>query len=198
MKRLRGLWAGMPRRDRRALVLGLAIVAVALAVVRIVPGLVRTAAVLRERAATARSAVQSAREAIAAGPTMRESLAVRGQRLAGWAPRLLGGSSTAEAQAELAAWLSGSAAVHNVRVLRQDVGADSSVSLFQRLTQRVEAEGDISGVVGWLGAIESDQRLAQVASMRVNALDPAASGAERLHVELVIHAWAIVRERPAS
>lgn len=200
MTRLRHAWASLPKRDRRALAFALGALLVAVLGLRAVPAALRATAALRERTASTQATLRAARQTVAAAPVMRDSLAVRAQRLVGWAPRLFGGTSASDAQADLAAWVTGTAAARNVHVLRQDIGADSTASLFVRLTQRIEAEGDVRGVTGWVAALESSDRLIRVEALRVDAPDATSPTArsERLHVEIVIRAWAAPRKAPSS
>jgi hypothetical protein len=200
MNRLVAAWRRASPRDRRAVTLGLGLALAAWLALRVVPWAVRRAGTWQERAAAVQRGLVAAQEAIALVPLARDSLAARGQHLVAWAPRLFAGASTSEAQADLAAWVSGLAAQRRVRIVRQDVGRDSTASVFTRLTLRVEAEGDLRGVAGWLAALESGERLVRVSTLRLDAPDAATAAArtERLRVEVVLTAWAASATRPAS
>jgi len=199
MMSLAPAWRQASARDRRAVALGLVVVAAAFVVLRIVPWTVGRTRELSDRARGAQAALTSAQAVLAETPAARESLAARAQRLVGWAPRLFGGNSSGEAQADFATWVTGLAVQRQVRVLRQDVGRDSTASLFTQLTLHIEAEGDVRGVTAWLGALESGQRLVQVRALRLDAPEAANPDArrERLHVEVVLVGWAMERRKGA-
>lgn len=192
MMRLLRLWRRASVRDRRAVLLGASLLATAWLGLRGVPWILGRAALLRERAAASTRTLAAARATLAQEPLLRDSLAARAERLVRWAPRLFAGATAAEAHADLSAWLSGLATARQVRVARLDVGGDSSVSVFTRLTVRVEAEGDVRGVTGWLAALEGGEKLVRIAALRVSAPDAANpdARAERLHVEATIIGWA--------
>jgi hypothetical protein len=174
------------------MLLGVGLLATAWLGLRGVPWVLRRAELLRERAAVSTRTLAAARATLAQEPLLRDSLAARAERLVRWAPRLFAGATAAEAHADLSAWLSGLATARHVRLGRLDVGGDSAASVFTRLTVRVEAEGDMRGVTGWLAALEGGEKLVRVASLRVTAPDAAnpETRAERLHVEVTIIGWA--------
>jgi len=190
----------MAPRERRAIVLGLSAIALTWGALRGVPKARAAAHALGERRAAAEIALIRAREALALEPVARESLGVRAARLVAWAPRLFGGATASEAAAELSSFVTGAAAVRRVRVIRQDARPDSSASLFVRLTLRLEAEGDVEGLAGWIASLEESPRLIEVQSLGISAPEPGASPgqAERLHAELVLVGWGAIRQARRS
>ncbi len=192
MTRLLRIWRQAAVRDRRAVLLGVCLLAAAWLTLRGVPWTVSRTGLLRERAAVSTRTLAAARATLAQEPLLRDSLATRAERLVRWAPRLFAGGTTSEAHADLSAWLSSLALAQHVRLGRLDVGGDSSASVFTRLTVRVEAEGDVRGVAGWLAALEGGEKVLRVASLRVNASDAAntALRSERLRVEVTLVGWA--------
>lgn len=190
----------MAPRERRTIVLGLCAVAAAWGALRGVPHARAAGLGLRERRVVASVALSRAKEALALEPLARESLGVRAARLVAWAPRLFGGTTPSEAAAELSSLVSGTASLHHVRIIRQDARPDSSASIFVRLTLRLEAEGDVEGVMSWVAALEESPRLVEVQSLNISAPDPATSAAqpERLHAELVLVGWGAVGHPPGS
>jgi len=201
MTRLLRTWRSAGARDRRAVLLGGVVLVVAWLLMRGVPWAVRHAAGLRARAGAAALALTSARVTLDQQPLLKDSLGARAQRLVTWAPRFFAGGTASEAHADLGAWLTSVAATRRVRLNRLDVGGDSAVSVFTRLTVRVEAEGDLRGITGWLAALEGGQKLVRVTSLRLSAPDAAdpAARRERLRVEVTLVAWAATtgREEPS-
>jgi len=192
MTRLGRIWRAAAARDRRAVLLGVAVLAAAWLALRGVPWAASALAQLRERATVAQLALSAARATLAEEPVLRDSLGGRAQRLVRWAPRLFAGGTASEAHADLSAWLTGLATARRVRLERLDIGGDSGVSVFTRLTVRVEVEGDVRGITGWLAALEGGEQLVRVTSLRISAPDAANPGvrSERLHVEITLVAWA--------
>ena len=177
------------------MVLGASILLAAWLVLRVAPWSVRRATVLHGRADLSALTLERAEAAIAAHPVVRDSLAARARRLVALAPRLLDGATPAEAGASLAALVTGAAATRQVRIVRQEVRPDSAASLFQRVVMRLEAEGDIAGIGGWLAELEEGTSLIRVRSLAVTALEPAAASSqtERLRADLVVEGWAMNR-----
>jgi len=190
--RLVRIWRGAAARDRRAVLLGGVLLVTAWVALRGVPKAMAGLTDLRERAAVAQFTLASARATLAQEPLLRDSLGARAQRLVAWAPRLVASGTTSEAHADLSAWLTALATTRRVRLNRLDVGGDSSVSVFTRLSVRVEAEGDLRGITGWLAALEGGQKLVRVTSLRLSAPDAAdpATRVERLRLEITLVAWA--------
>ena len=162
MKNLRTALSGMSARDKKAIAIGLVLLAAARLGLRGIPLLLHQRADLEARALLARIAVERGREALDAHPQVRESLAVRVGRLVALAPRLLDGSSPAEASASLSGLVGGAASLRRVRIVRQESRPDSSASLFDRVLLRVEAEGDIAGISGWIADLEEGDKLVRV------------------------------------
>lgn len=138
-----------------------------------------------------------ARAALVAEPVARESLAAHAARLVAYAPRLFAGTTQAEAGAELIAYVSGQADLRRVRIVRQDVQADSAVPPFRRLVLRLDVEGDIVGIAAWLADLEEGTKLVTIGELAITAPEPGAGTAqpERLRAELVVTAWSAARAR---
>jgi hypothetical protein len=150
---------------------------------------------LRARAEVALVELQRSRELVAEEPLAREALADRARELLAWAPRLVAGATQAEALAELSSYVSGLAAQHRVRLVRLDPSRDSVVGPFAQLALRLEAQGDVRGMAGWLAALEEGERLLAVREISLSATEPAgpASQPEVLRAELLIEGWAAPR-----
>jgi hypothetical protein len=195
MKRWRAFLARVSPRERRTIALGAGILLTAWLVLRIVPWSVKHVAQLRARAELANDALLRARAAQAGEPAAQESLAARGRALVALAPKLLGGTTSAEAAAELSSLVGGSATLRHVRILQQDARPDSAASVFTRISMRLSADGDAAGLGAWLADLEEGPRLIAVQSLAISAPEPGAPGSqpERLHADVVIDGWASLR-----
>jgi hypothetical protein len=188
---LRGLLARLSPRDRRTLALGAAVMLAAWLALRVVPAAVRAERAASDRADLAATTLERARQALAAAPLVRESLAVRASRLVALAPRLVAGTTPAEAAAELSSLVSAVAARRRVRMVQQDARPDTTRSLFTRLSLQAEVEGDVAGITGWLADLEEGPTLVRIRSLTISASQPTApSGqAEQLRARVVLEAW---------
>lgn len=193
--RTAGLLARISVRERRVITAGIGIAFGAWLLLRVAPGVLRTTSSLQERAAAAQSSLMRSRELLAAEPAMRDSLRERARRLVAQAPRLFGGASPTDAAAEFSSHVSGSAERRRVRIARLDARPDTARSVFLRLSLRVEAEGDLAGITGWLADLESGPKLVNTASLNLQAPEPGspASQAERLRLTVTFTAWATVQ-----
>lgn len=189
-------WKALPARDRRALLAGSALILAGLILTRGLPAALRAHERLRARAEAGVRELASAREALAEEPGVRDSLGARATRLVAWAPRLVGGATPAEGTAELTSLVTGLAAQHRVRVARLQGLPDSAAGLFVRVGIRLEAQGDVAGLAGWLAALEKGPKLLAVRELAVSALEPAAppTQAEGLRAELSLIGWAAPRD----
>ncbi len=191
MTRLLAWWRGLGARERRILALGLALMASAWLILRGAPATWHALEARHERVVQTEIALARARAALLAVPVARESLAVRAQRLVAYAPRLFAGATAAEAGAELSGWVGGQATLRRVRIVRENVDADSAVPPFRRLTLRLEAEGDVVGLAAWLADLEHGPKLLALEELAITAPEPGAAPAqaERLRAELVLVGW---------
>ena len=182
MKRLR-----VAARDRRALLIGVLGVFAALALSRGAP---MYAGWLEESIAERREAqaeVAHGRALISHADAARESTIVRGRRLIGVAPAILIGETVNAAGATLAGILSGAAAQSGVKLGTVQLRSDSlSHGAFTRVGARVDATGDIRGVMQMLALLETGPTLLRVRSFGIAQSDVSAGDdrTEALHVEI--------------
>ncbi len=191
MSRVPTLLRRLSAAERRTVLVGVSVMATAWVLLKATPVAYRWQRNQRARAAQVEMTLQRAREAIVAEPVARESLAARGRRLVALAPRVFGGATAAQAGAELSSWVGGLADARGVRIARQSLEADTVAAPFRRLALRLDAEGDITGVAGWLSQLEAGGKLVTIEQLAISALEPAAptSQPERLRAELVLIAW---------
>jgi hypothetical protein len=179
-------------RDRRVLLLGAGVVLFTWLATRAIPAALSWHASLRDRAEASALQLTRSREALAQETLIRESLAVRAARLVSMAPRLLAGRTEAEAVAEFSGLVNGLATRHRVRLVQLQPIPDSTRGLFTAISLRLELQGDVAGLAGWLAALEEGERLLAVREIQITATNPAAppSQPETLRAELVVRGWA--------
>ena len=189
----------MTTHDRRALLLGGTVVAVAVLVLRILPwgmnrGLAATAE-LRERV----TLLAHARAELADAPWLRDSAARITQALVGLAPKLLTGESVAEASADLSAQMNLVASRNNARLELVDVLPDSArAGRLRRARVHVAFETDIRGLVEVLQAIATANTTLVVHELHIGAPDPGSPERlpEILKVEMTIGGWFVATRSP--
>ena len=162
----------MTPRDRRALLLGGAVVIGAVLILRLLPWTVRTAvageAGLRERAAL----LARTRADLAKAGELRDSAVQLGQALVGLAPRILSGSSAAEAIADLSGRVNLAASSHEAKLERVDAVPDSVIrGRLHRASLRAAFECDVRGLVGVVQALEFGKVPLALQELRVTAVD---------------------------
>jgi type II secretion system (T2SS) protein M len=182
----------MTGRDRRALVLGGAFVIGAVLLLRVLPWGVRTAlateAGLRQRAAL----LARARADLAEASVLRDSAVQLGQALVGLAPKILSGSSVAEAVADLSGRVNLAASRSQAKLERVDPLTDSTVAgRLHRVALRAAFECDIRGLVGMLQALTFGKTTLAVRELRVTAADAGSTdkNPEILRVEMTVAGW---------
>jgi hypothetical protein len=182
----------MKQADRHALVLGGAVVVAAVLLLRVLPWGVRGAkhalGDLRERAGL----LAHTRADLAAGRELRDSAAGLSQALIGLAPRLLVGSSAAEAGADLAGRVNLAAARNQAKVEWLDpVANGAAAGRLRRARLHAALETDVRGLAAFLNAVETGEAVLTVENLRVVAPDPASvgRGPEILKVEVTVSGW---------
>jgi len=186
----------MTPRDRKALVLGGAVVLGAVLVVRIIPWGVRSVSALRTRAGERVETLARVRDGLAAAPALRDSLTRTLGAVVALAPRLVDGRTAAEASSSLSALVSIAASHHQVRLVRLDPLPDSAAGVFRRVAVHAELEGDVRGLTRFLRAIETGDPLLTIPTLAVLAPDPLGRvpGPETLRAELEVAGFFLPRE----
>jgi hypothetical protein len=181
-------------RDRRALLGGLSLVLGTAALLRGVPAAVRSIRVLRDKAIAQRATLARVEDVIVRGPAVRDSLGQTFQDIVALAPDLVDGDSPADAQAGLSTVLSLAASRHALKVVRVDPLPDSVAGVFHRVALHAELEGDIAGVTGLLGSLETGKPLLTVSSLSIGTpAVPHPRASEALHVTLEVGGYYLAR-----
>ena len=181
----------MTSRDRRAVVWGLAIVALAVVSLRVVPWLAGQIERNREEAISDVGRLARMREEIAGAKALEDSaVAVRArmERLAG---RLLVGEREAEAQADLRSRVEAAVSRNRVRLLRMESLPDSTAAgSLRRASVGVSIQSDNGGLLRFLAALAGDSAAVVARQVSVIAARPrAAAGPEVLDAEVVVGGW---------
>ena len=182
----------MTPRDRRALLIGAAVVGAALLFGRLVPILVR-----RWRAGAAELAdrtglLERERGDLRGIGSLEDSAKITEARFVALAPELLSGSTDAEALADFEGRVNFAAGRHRARVIRMDQLPDSGVvARLHHVRVSIQIESDWGGVVELLRALDDDPAALSIGALSVSAADPLSSSArpEILRADLEISAW---------
>ena len=182
----------MTGRDRRALVLGGAVVTGALLVLRVVPWGVRSVlgaeAGVRERA----TLLARARADLADAGVLRDSAVQLGQALVSLAPKILSGNSEADAIADLSGRVNLAVTSHQAKLERVDPLPDSlRAGRLRRVALRAAFECDVRGLAGVLDALEFGKVALSLRELRVTAVDAGSADKvpEVLRVEMTVAGW---------
>jgi hypothetical protein len=181
-------------RDRRALLIGGFVVAVAALGLRVLPWGLRRAssghAMLRERAVL----LARTREELASLPTLRDSAAVLSQALVALAPQVLSGSTAAEAGGDLSGRMNLAASRAPAKVNRLDPLPDSGgEGRLGRARVHAAIETDIRGIVAFIRAIDAGDEVLMLDELRIEAAEPGAAdrGPEVLKLDVTVSGWYI-------
>ncbi|HVH66651.1 MAG TPA: type II secretion system protein GspM [Gemmatimonadales bacterium] len=185
----------MTERDRRALLLGGGVVLASVVVLRVLPWSVRSALAaesgLRERA----TLLARARVDLIDASVLRDSAVQLGQALVGLAPKILSGTSAAEAVADLSGRVNLAASGHQAKLERVDPVLDSVArGRLHRATLRAAFECDVRGLVGVLQALEFGKAALSVRELHVTAMYASSPdrAPEVLRVEMTVTGWFLV------
>jgi len=178
--RLTDLLRGLSSRDRRAFLVGVALLAPALLWVAVVRPYVGALRDLQDRVASERALLEREKAVLAEAPTLPARLEVARLALSQWESRLVQSANPALAEAEVTALLEEVA--RQSRVLLQEarsiaappgtVTPDGLVPL--RLS--VRGESDFEGVLRFLSGLEQDGLLLRVVGLSVTPVAATGGG----------------------
>lgn len=187
----------MTGRDRRALLIGGAVVLSGLLLFRVLPAVWRGWGSAREELRAARVLLARAESALNGLDSLEGRAAATRARVIALAPRLLAGGTDAEALADLNGRLAVAASHQRTRLLRADPIVDSArESRLRRVRLRIEVESDWSGMAGFLRATIADPAALRVTAVSVRGAEVpiATTGAEVLSGEVEVTGWYLVRD----
>ena len=182
----------MTGRDRQALMIGGSVVCGAVLLLRVLPWSVRRVlgaeTGLHERA----TVLARARADLADASVLRDSAVQLGQALVGLAPKILSGSSGADAVADLSARVNMAVSGHQAKLERVDPQPDSlHTGRLRRVALRAAFECDVRGLAGVLEALQFGKVALSLRELRVTAVDAAQADKtpEVLRVEMTVAGW---------
>ncbi len=179
-------------KDRRALLMGGAAVVLAVILFRLLPWGVRRVRASAEELEARRELLARASAELAVPAALEDSAVVLRHGVVALAPRILAGSTSAEAMAQLSGQLNHLATAHQSRVLQVEARPDSTrAGDLRRLTIDATFEGDIRGVTAILAELTSGPVVLVPTRLVVTATNPAETNrpVEVLHLELTLVAW---------
>lgn len=182
----------MKSRDRRALVVGAVIIALALGAFRVLPWAMRKGTAAHDELALESASLARMQRDIADAPAIEATaVTLRGQ-LAELSPRIVDGGTPAESAATLTAHVAHLATEHDVRIERSDLLPDSTrVGRLSKVALQLAFEGDTRGVALFVRGLEVGTLALIVTDLRISALDAvsAPTAPEVLRAELIVRGW---------
>ena len=181
----------MTSRDRRALILGGSVLLAGVLLLRVLPAGVRLWREQRHELTERERFLAEGEDALADVTSMEHEGDSTRARLVALAPRLLSGTTEAEALADLNGRLALAANRARTRMVRADQVPDSGrVARLHRVRLRVQVESDWSGMAAFLCAAVADPATLRIAALSIRSDEGAAtSGPEILQGEVEVSGW---------
>jgi len=182
-------------RDRRALIVGGSVTLSALLLLRVLPWSVRSLVAAETQLREQMALLARARVDLTDAAMLRDSATQLSRALVALGPRILSGSTAADAMADLSGRVNLAASSHLAKLERIDPVTDStSAGRLRRVTLRAGFEADVHGLVGVLQALTFGKVALALRELRVTAADVAAPEKipEILRVELTVSGWFLV------
>lgn len=189
----------MTPRDRRALAIGLGVVAAAMLALRGLPWAVRELRDRRDRLAARRELLVRTQEEIWVARGLGDSARGLESALVALAPQVLLGRQEADAVADLAKRVVIAAAAGRIRVVRTVAVPDSGrVGRLRRVSVQASLEGDTGEMLGALARMERSESPVGVADVRLTAIDAfsAATNPEVIEGEVLVRGWYVTVADP--
>lgn len=189
----------MNPRDLRAVKLGAGAVIAMVLAFRLLPMSISATRHALEQVALQRATLNRARRDLGDLPRLEDSVRVLTRRLAALAPRVLGGTTAAAGQSELAGVVTHLAIINHARIERLDPVPDSAqAGDLARLTVDAVFETDIAGITGLLASLDSMPLAVGAEHLEISSSDPLGEsrGPEALRLEARLNAWYLVRRAP--
>ena len=191
----------MTSRDRRAIVVGGALVATAVLGLRVVPGVAAHLVEEQDRVVERTALHARARDELANAVVLRDSAARLTRAIVALAPRILTGTAAEEAGADLAGRMNHAASGSSAKLERIEPVADTvRAGRLQRVRARAILETDVRGLAALLRRIEGDDAVLTVEQLTVTTTDPASPerAPELLRVEVTVSGWFLGKREPGA
>ena len=190
--------ASLSLRDRRTLIVGVAVCATIAFGGRIAPAWRSWQAAAQTRRMTATLELERGREAVVLRDALARAVERSTRSLAGMDTMLIQASSPAEGAAQLASMVGATADDAHVQVGALQIRYDSVArGGLASATIRLSATGDVRGLAALLRGVEAGTPLVIVRELSVSPSDPVGTDEreEQLHVELTVESLARVAPR---
>jgi type II secretion system (T2SS) protein M len=191
---------GLSQRDRRTLIFGVATISTLVGVSRGLPALMTWEEDQIAQAQTVAEQLAAVRAGTILIPAIRDSLKARRARLVLLDSTLLSGTSPSSVAAELSSTLEDLADDNHVRVTAVQLHADSVANAgLARVEVRVTGIADVTGLAGFLHAIEGGDAPLVVKELSVSQQDPVGDNKpEALRIDVLVAGIGLVTDAKAS
>jgi hypothetical protein len=193
---------GLSQRDRRTLVVGLGAVSSLFTIARGVPALRSWEADRKAEAQSARQQVDALRDGLRILPALRDSVRARQARLVALDSSLLAGASPSAIAADLASTLEDLADDNALKVTAMQLHSDSVAAAgIARVEVRITGVTDVTGLAGFLRAVEGGATPLVVRDLSVSQPEPTGSDAkaEVLRVDMLVASIGTIKtEKPEA
>lgn len=184
--------APLSTRDRRAILLGLAVLVPPLLYIGGIRPYTAAVAEYRDRLATDRLALARERALLALAPQSATLQQALDSVIAGAQARLFGAHDDGIAGAALASYLTGLAREHQVWLRAADAGEiDVSTGGVRSLPVEIRAESDIDGILGFLRAVEHGPKMLRVDRLAISAAGDTSVSARALELRATVTGYAL-------
>jgi hypothetical protein len=183
-------------RDRRTLLVGVAVIAFLILLSRGIPAWRRWDANVRASAGEMATEAARAEQTVRLLPASLDSLETRRARFVAVGAGVLEGESPAASGAALASLVSGVAARAGVQLGSVQVQPDTaSAGTFMRIGVRADATGDLPALTRMLAMLEGGPELLAVRELAITQPNPGgpAEQPEALRMEITVQGLALVR-----
>jgi hypothetical protein len=190
----------LSERDRRALMMGGVVTLAGLLAFRAIPWGARQVTGLQQDLESRRMLLAQARAELAAPGVLEDSALALRKGIEALAPRILAGSSEAEALASLSGQLTHLATAHQSKVLQFEGQPDSTTAGgLRRVTAKAAIEGDIRGITALLAELSTESIVVVPTALAINVVDPAPTGRspEVLRLEITVTGWHLMTREGA-
>jgi hypothetical protein len=186
----------LSRRERRVVLGGVSILAVAVLGLRGIPAWRTWMTDTRAVADISIAELARTRAGIAAMPALRDSLIARNERYLALAPSILTGTSSGAVGASLASVVSGAAAGAGLELGALSIRPDTTrTAAFSLPSVRGDARGDITGLTRFLVALERGPTILVIRQLAITQPEPGAGSdrPETLRIEFTVEGLALAR-----
>ena len=178
-------------RDRRALIVGVASIAVVLAFGRGMPAVLRRTAALQQEAAELRAELSRAKGNLADSAHLAREVDRARSAWSSYESAAIEAPTLASAAGILGAMISVAADEAGLAVSSMSMSLDTSDATVSRLNARIQGSGDLAAVAGFLAAIEAGTPALFVPAVAITRSETGthAGGPEHLTMDVTVNGF---------